>query len=339
MKELKNSPNPNPLEVSDWWQTFVDPKLERSFEQLSVADWIRIDRRMYMMAPFIAVVIILTSDPKDGFVHLHHALVVLFVLILPMFFHRMIVARSSWYEDNRGKIMMWLKPLSAATAACLVPMQRLSGTWIAGPGIFARIFSKSSINCLLFLALGHRLTFRHHVVAHGAATLVGWFWVFHLCEACDVDPAIEESINRLGWVTDGVIQRISVLGAPIKRPDLERGAYSCWLVGLFYHLFLGAIIPSALVYVSEAISRQSFVAGRVDQRMARECKILKNGRLVLVVLATVVGSESLWFFMRAAFSLMSQIFDSTPTDESFEGNRVDNSGVKFRVGCPWAIGN
>ncbi|GMH46005.1 hypothetical protein BSKO_13969 [Bryopsis sp. KO-2023] len=165
------------------------------------------------------------------------------------------------------------------------------------------IVSKSPIAGMLLMGMALRVPFKRHVLIQGVLTCLSCLWVTKFCEACRFDDEIDAAVNRIGWSTDGFMQRLSTLGVVLsKRPDPSAGQYPCWLVGVFYHWWLGFFLPSVVVYVSECLSRWSFLKPMLEERDAARVKIALHSRLILTGATALIGSQVLWFVLKAMFA-------------------------------------
>lgn len=169
------------------------------------------------------------------------------------------------------------------------------------PSVLAsRLCAHTPIAALLVSSF-NRLPFRQHVWVHFFCAIMSWMWIFNLCEGCERNPDIDSGVNSIGWLTEGAIIRISTFGFPTDRPALLPGQYSCWLVGLFYHIWLGFFLPTAVVYMSELLSRVEYIkrANSISSsEMLDQLNTLKISKLIFAGLVTVVGTQFIWVLLK-----------------------------------------
>ncbi|GMH40550.1 hypothetical protein BSKO_08454 [Bryopsis sp. KO-2023] len=266
--------NPPAPPVFDHWLGYAREKDEAAFVRNQAPVWTQWDRIIFCFAIFSGPSKVSNfASPSSFHTILHHVWYLFTTVCCPLTFLGMMVCNSARYNANRQRMMSLFRMLVVIGGGVTFFVHDPVQLWV--PKLLVmRLFSHTPVCSLFFTAL-HRLPFRRHFWVHLVGALLSTVWVMNLCDACNASPEVDHAVNRLGWVTEGILVRATALGFPVKRDPLQPGQYSCWLVGLFYHFWLGFFVPSVAVYISELVSRLMFCSNLGQLGGVDELKNLK----------------------------------------------------------------
>lgn len=116
----------------------------------------------------------------------------------------------------------------------------------------------------------------------------------------NIDDNVSVLLNRLGSVTQKVLVRISFLGFPVDGTTQPCGNCSCWLVGLFFHLLFGWLVPSVVAYSLETVGRaQTLRAATV--KLKQDIRTCVSSNILMAIMVLLVGSQTVWFGLSLLF--------------------------------------
>lgn len=281
--------------------TFQDPLVERAFLAHLLPYVIKCDGVTYKYRMILAGLMLL-SRAMMGTVHgvLYHALVTFVGIGVPLLVLHMIEKRQQEYGQNRAWMLYWLKPIEVMAQAMIVYVQDPLQVWIPSslPHMLMQAVMRADLVSLVMATLGVRLPLSWYIYVQAVSSLHVLAWVRKLCIACKVDYAVREHIHFLGWRTEVIMARASLLGFPVNWEPHANGQYPCWLVGIFYGLFLEYFVPIYAVYILECSYRVSFLKAQASREESSEYSRFKFGQIFLATMYLTVCSQLLWFTMR-----------------------------------------
>ncbi|GMH45178.1 hypothetical protein BSKO_13135 [Bryopsis sp. KO-2023] len=285
----------------DFLLRFRDPELESRYLAGANGGWMAIDGLMSKMVTVFGVARIFAWQ-SSGLVKTatHHSWYALLCFVI----HPLLLLgrnkKPTAYLSNRIHTQVIHRLLIGVGMGIITCLDDTLMIWGTG-NMLARMLTRTPISSLMSFSIGFRLPFRHHIVVQGIAAAISWLWVVKFCEACELDGEVDASVNRIGWATEGLMQRIAALGYPIEQAPLQDGEYSCWLVGFFYHFWVAYFVPSIVVYGMECSSRSAFLIPMLRETDSRRFSLATRGRLTLLGLILVAGTQVLWFISNSLF--------------------------------------
>ncbi|GMH32712.1 hypothetical protein BSKO_00546 [Bryopsis sp. KO-2023] len=311
-KESETSSPPGHLDVSTaddegqarWgfqpinsWLAFSRLDLESSFIRERYS-WVRWDEITFSIAClFGPSKAISWRNPDLISTIIHHTWVILSSCGFSGFCLYLMHKHRGFYRQHRLRLITILRPLIVIGGGLTFFVHDPGELW--KPALLAsRIFSQTPVTALFSTSL-LVLPFKRHFWVQLVGASISWVWVENLCQACEASAEVDWAVNRIGWITEEVITRMAMFGFPVNRPELQRGQFPCWLVGLFYHFWLGFVIPCIACYVLELLARIASLRSRMGGDAERDLTILKVGRLLFVGLVSIVGTQVLWVVMKS----------------------------------------
>ncbi|GMH43117.1 hypothetical protein BSKO_11039 [Bryopsis sp. KO-2023] len=282
--------------------TFNRASREADFISTATSTWIKVDTVIFTLATIIGPVKILSwKTPGLYKALLHHTWLIFSSVACSLMFLRAIRTRPEYYQQNRVVLLSVFRIFLAIGTSVIMHIEDPLDMWGAPTGgvltVFLRIATKTSITPLWSSALGLQIPFKKHVWIHTFSTLLSALWIPNLCSACDLSDEFTRSTNELGWWTEWAIQKAVVLGFPVKKELPKEGEFPCLLVGLFYHVWLGFVLPTMGVYMVEIISRSKFLMHSLGGASS-DCRVFRIGGLMVGGLYFLVGSQLLWFLLK-----------------------------------------
>ncbi|GMH43345.1 hypothetical protein BSKO_11267 [Bryopsis sp. KO-2023] len=282
----------------DFWLKFRNRSVDAEFEASISEERKTLDGLGFKISIAAAVLKILSLGSMDTTSRaLCLGWILLSGVILPWIHLRELTDRWDSYSRKRGRIHHFYKLAVPLGGAVVLLSQDPLSSWDSGR-IWSSIVSNTPISALFFATFFFRLPFKQHAVLQGIGALLSWMWVFNFDHACDANPEIADSTNRIGWLTEGAILTTAVFGIPVKRPTLQPNDFPCWLVGLFFHFWLGWFVPCVCAYYWESNSKTTFVKERPKGMPVVDFRTFKNGRGILMAFVSVVGTQAMWFTLK-----------------------------------------
>ena len=90
----------------------------------------------------------------------------------------------------------------------------------------------------------------------------------------------------------------SISYAVLNRPP-DPEIYPCWMVTAFIFTVTGMIIPTALIFITEAATRKTFLENRVSPLLHREVYKYTNEAINVANLAAITAVMGTWFLVSA----------------------------------------
>lgn len=286
----------------DMWLVFRNVDVESNFMASANQNWMSLDS-VANRIPLLLGPAKIFSWQSTGILRtaVHHLWLILSSVVAPLIILANIRSDPILYASRRININSGYRLFVSIGNGLVAVFEDTLHVW-RKHSVGLDIVSKTPIPGMMLMGIALRIPFRRHMLIQGIIASLNWLWVFQFCEACHLDKEIEKSANMIGWATEGAMQRIATLGFPVTRPELKEGQYSCLLIGFFYHWWVGFVIPSAVAYTFECLSRSRYLEPLLKNEDVEKLKVATWSRLILIGLVFVVGSQTMWFAMKILFT-------------------------------------
>lgn len=280
--------------------TFTDPCLEKEFMASLWASWIKNDAFIFFMGGLTASLfwntnkLGLVASPTLGMAVACFAVLLVVTMIYPY-----------QYQTWRAQGLSRLKPSLHIIFGMLAGQINVSHAWQPDSllGFMLRRGALTALPPLILKTLGCPLSFKHHVVGLLLFSSSFFGWISSLCNACDANDAFRLTVHNVGWMTDKLMARISLLGFPANIEFPSIGEYPCWQVGLFYAVLMEILFPALVTYAQEYRHRILFLKAKANKGQEAKCNGLKGKNIVIAAMYLLVYLQVLWFALRAISGL------------------------------------
>ncbi|GMH42882.1 hypothetical protein BSKO_10801 [Bryopsis sp. KO-2023] len=298
-KETESEEEINGPEICPWSHMlkFHNEEYERHYAQSMLLSCAKTDRISAIIPLILTPVKCLTSDISHPWEFC--LCMAVFYVAIPLFMLWLMTFNPNFYTRNRSLLPFLGRPIIATGCAAIMFYETL---WIqpAPLQMLSNIATKSCIVPLITTTFGMRLPFSHHLTIQLISNLLSCFWVKGLDDVCMSDLDVAEGVNTLGYFTE----RLVVF--PLGGPPLKSGQFSCRLVGLFYHSWLGFFVPTMLLYCIECWGRSSYLE-HVSSSANQMLQVFRKASLLLAGLVFVVGTQLLWLGLKIWFDTIKSL--------------------------------
>ncbi|GMH39640.1 hypothetical protein BSKO_07538 [Bryopsis sp. KO-2023] len=310
MKEASSSKAPScepeqhsderPSEAKQYWSIYtlqyLNPAIEMDYLDRCGNAWIQSDRSMHLFSMVPGILLLKTYRdilplPLLGF------WAWISIIACPLFAW-LVTAKPGVYHRYRLLVVSLLR-ISMVLGMCFNQYDPIKE--VTTLAVLGRILTKSPIAPLFVMAMNLRLPFKQHILVQLLSTGAAMVWVSNFC-------------NSFASM-DGFLDLFSVLGSAIDRMaslmvfnggyELEdRTHCTCWAICAFVVAFSGSILPTLLLFSSEASSRARFLSSKyelcADEQNSLE--LCRRETMVCGLWGAVFFSIALWML------ISSQIF-------------------------------
>lgn len=249
-----------PSEAKQYWSIYTLQYLNLTFEQEYLQRcenaWIRSDRSMHLFSMLPGILFLRTYRsilplPLLGFW-------AWITLIACPLFAWLITARPRVYYRYRLLVVSLLR-ISMVLGMCFNQYDPIKE--VTPIAVLGRILTKSPIAPLFVMAMNLRLPFKQHIPVQCLSTLATMAWVSNFCSAFHNMEGFSDLFGKMG----GAVDRVASLMIFSGGYELEdRFNCTCWAICAFLVVFLGSIVPSVVLFSSEASSRARFLSTRYE---------------------------------------------------------------------------
>lgn len=282
--------------------TFHDPCLEKEFMGIMGKSWVKNDVMMFFMAGLTGSVELFNNISKHGViapVTLGMSICCFAVLLV------MGLRNPDEYQRWRVQGLSWFKPCLNIVFGISVSHISVSHIWQADKLLtfMLRSGARTVLPPMVMKTLGCPLPFKRHILVLALSSSSFFGWTTSLCNACGADDAVRSTVHKVGWMTENLMIRISLLGFPanIKYPPL--GEYPCWQVGLFYGVLMEVLVPAFIIYIQEYCQRIAFLKAKANKDQQAAYNKLRVKTITMVAMYSLVCLQILWFMIRAVGDL------------------------------------
>lgn len=247
-------------EAKQYWSiytlAYLDPKVEREFLARCTRSWMLSDRTMHVLGIIPGFLLIKTHG--NAFPLPLACFWIFISFFMCPLLACLITTRPEIYSKYRLMLVCMLRVLMVL-GMCFADYGGLKE--VTPLAVVIRVLTKSPIAPLFVLAMNLRLPFKQHILVQFISTLAAMMWVANFCKA---SQSIE-GFNDLFGVLGTAINRGASLFFLNGGFQLEQKvASSCLVVCAYVVIFLGSIIPTALLYSTESLARATFLSSKYE---------------------------------------------------------------------------
>lgn len=183
--------------------------------------------------------------------------------------------------------------------------------------VISRLLTGTTVGTMIFMSLGLQLQFQEHIILQCLACAISLWATPDLCMLWCRDEKIRNTFRSLREAMDLFLVKLAHFGVPGNFQNSNRHMdvelrHSCWIISVFFNVFLGLWFTSTCIYHIERSSRVSFLQRPENEKLEKKVELRTKIANFLCTMITqlwlgVVVGMMVWFSARTVAELANKI--------------------------------